>query len=194
MKNYGNRNITPLEILNTMTEKEMRKEYTRLRKVASGRLRTLQNSEIGRRSGTWRRYIDEFPSARGKSKAEIAHRLSTAYYFLSLQESSVTGLKKMRDTFIETMNDSGYTWINKDNYYDFIEFMDTVKSYYDTVTYDSDRAVDVFDVMTANGFSSEDLKDDFDWWFNNYRKIKSKPIKTGMSYEEYKKYVEGKNG
>ena len=194
MKNYGNRNITPLEILNTMTEKEMRKEYSRLRKVASGRLRTLKNSEIGRRSGTWRRYIDEFPSARGKSRAEIAHRLSTAYYFLSLQESSVSGLKKMRDSFIETMNDSGYTWINKDNYYDFIEFMDTVKSYYDTVTYDSDRAVDVFDVMTQAGFSADDLKNDFDWWFENYRKIRSKPIKTGMTYEEYKKYVEGKNG
>ena len=116
------------------------------------------------------------------------------YYFLSLQESSVTGLKKIRDTFIETMHDSGYTWINKDNYYDFIEFMDTVKSYYDTVTYDSDRAVDVFDVMTEAGFSADDLKGDFDWWFENYRKIKSAPIKTGMTYEEYKKYVEGKNG
>lgn len=190
----GNRNVTPLEILNTLTEKEMRKEYSRLRKVARGRLRTLENSEIGRRSNTWRRFTDEFPSGRGKSKAEVAHRLSNVYYFLSLQESSVTGLKKIRDTFIETMHDSGYTWINKDNYYDFIEFMDTVKSYYDTVTYDSDRAVDVFDVMTQAGFSADDLKNDFDWWFENYRKIKSAPIKTGMTYEEYKKYVEGKNG
>ena len=194
MKYYGNKNVTPIEILNTMSEKEIRKEYSRLRKVANGRINTLRNSEIGRRSGIWRRYIDEFSSARGKSKAEIAHRLSNAYYFLSLQESSVTGLKKMRDTFIETMNDSGYTWINKDNYYDFIEFMDTVKSYYDTVTYDSDRAVDVFDVMTQAGFSADDLKNDFDWWFENYRKIRSKPIKAGMAYEEYKKYVEGKNG
>lgn len=194
MKYYGNADITPIEILNTMTEKEIRKEYSRLRKVASGRLRTLKNSEIGRRSGTWRRYIDEFPSARGKSKAEIAHRLSSVYYFLSLRESTITGLKKIRDTFIESMRDSGYTWITKDNYYDFIEFMETVKSYYDTVTYDSDRAVDVFDVMTSAGFSADDLKDDFDWWFENYRKIKSKPIKTGMTYDEYKKYVEGKNG
>ena len=177
-----------------MTEKEMRKEYSRLRKVAIGRINTLRNSEIGRRSGTWRRYVDEFSSSRGKSKAEIAHRLSNVYYFLSLQESSVTGLKKMRKTFIETMNDSGYTWINEDNYYDFIEFMDTVKSYYDVVTYDSDRAVDVFDVMTDAGFSSVDLKGDFDWWFKNYRKIKSKPIKSGMTYDEFKKYVEGKNG
>lgn len=194
MKNYGERYITPLEILVTMTEKEMRKEYSRLRKVANGRLRTLKNSEIGRRSYTWRRYEDEFQSARGKSKAEIAHRLSNVYYFLSLQESSVSGLKKMRDAFIESMHDSGYTWINKDNYYDFIEFMETVKAYYDVVSYDSDRAVDVFDVMTQAGFSTGDLKNDFDWWFENYRKINSKPIKAGMTYEEYKKYVEGKNG
>ena len=194
MKNYGEGHITPLEILNTMTEKEMRKEYSRLRKVANGRLRTLKNSDIGSRADTWRSFADEFPSARGKSKAEIAHRLSNAYYFLSLKTSSVTGLREMRDTFIESMHDSGYTWINKDNYYDFIEFMDTVKSYYDVVTYDSDRAVDVFDVMTQAGFSADDLKYDFDWWFENYRKIKSAPIKTGMTYEEYKKYVEGKNG
>lgn len=193
MKYYGNCGITPLEILNTMTEKEMRKEYSRLRKVASGRLRTLKNSEIGRRSGTWRRYIDEFPSARGKSKAEIAHRLSSVYYFLSLQESSVTGLTKMRNTFIESMHEQGYTWINKENYFDFIDFMETVKSYYGVVTYDSDRAVEVFDVMTEAGFSTDDLKNDFDWWFENYRKIRSKPIKTGMTYKEYKKYVEGKN-
>ena len=194
MKYYGNRDITPQEILNTMTEKEMRKEYSRLRKVARRRLRTLENSEWGKHSVTWRDYVGEFPAGRGRSKAEIAHRLSTAYYFLSLKTSTVSGIREIRDKFLETMHDEGYTWVNKDNYYDFIEFMDTVKSYYDTVTYDSDRAVDVFDVMTDAGFSADDLKDDFDWWFENYRKIKSKPIKTGMTYEEYKKYVEGKNG
>ena len=194
MKYYGNRDITPQEILNTMTEKEMRKEYSRLRKVASGRLRTLENSEWGKRSVTWRDYVGEFPAGRGRSKAEIAHRLSTAYYFLSLKTSTVSGIREIRDKFLETMHDEGYTWVNKDNYYDFIEFMETVKSYYDVVTYDSDRAVDVFDVMTEAGFSADDLKNDFDWWFENYRKIKSKPIKNGMSYEEYKKYVEGKNG
>ena len=194
MKYYGNSDITPLEILNTMTEKEMRKEYSRLRKVANRRLKTLSNSEIGMRSNTWKFYMNEFPSARGNSKAEIAHRLSSAYYFLSLKSSSVTGLREMRNDFIESMHDQGYTWINKENYFDFIDFMETVKSYYDVVTYDSDRAVDVFDVMTEAGFSADDLKDDFDWWFENYRKIRSKPIKTGMTYEEYKKYVEGKNG
>lgn len=194
MKNYGERNITPLEILNTMTEKEMRKDYSRLRKVANGRLKTLSNSKIGMRSNTWKFYMNEFPSGRGKSRAEIAHRLSSAYYFLSLKSSSVTGLREMRDDFIESMHDQGYTWINKENYFDFIDFMETVKSYYDVVTYDSDRAVDVFDVMTEAGFSTDDLKNDFDWWFENYRKIRSKPIKTGMTYEEYKKYVEGKNG
>ena len=194
MKYYGNSDITPLEILNTMTEKEMRKEYSRLRKVANGRLRTLENSEWGKHSVTWRDYVGEFPAGRGRSKAEIAHRLSTAYYFLSLKTSTVSGIREIRDKFLETMHDEGYTWVNKDNYYDFIEFMVTVKSYYDTVTYDSDRAVDVFDVMTDAGFSADDLKNDFDWWFENYRKIKSKPIKNGMSYEEYKKYVEGKNG
>ena len=194
MKYYGNCDITPLEILDTMTEKEMRKEYSRLRKVANGRLRTLENSEWGKHSVTWRDYVGEFPAGRGRSKAEIAHRLSTAYYFLSLKTSTVSGIREIRDKFLETMHDEGYTWVNKDNYYDFIEFMDTVKSYYDTVTYDSDRAVDVFDVMTDAGFSADDLKNDFDWWFENYRKIKSKPIKNGMSYEEYKKYVEGKNG
>ena len=194
MKYYGNSDITPLEILDTMTEKEMRKEYSRLRKVANGRLRTLENSEWGKHSVTWRDYVGEFPAGRGRSKAEIAHRLSTAYYFLSLKTSTVSGIREIRDKFLETMHDEGYTWVNKDNYYDFIEFMVTVKSYYDTVTYDSDRAVDVFDVMTDAGFSADDLKNDFDWWFENYRKIKSKPIKNGMSYEEYKKYVEGKNG
>ena len=194
MKYYGNSDITPLEILNTMTEKEMRKEYSRLRKVANRRLKTLSNSEIGMRSNTWKFYMNEFPSARGKGKAEIAHRLSSAYYFLSLKSSSVTGLREMRNDFIESMHDQGYTWINKENYFDFIDFMETVKSYYDVVTYDSDRAVDVFDVMTEAGFSTDDLKNDFDWWFENYRKIRSKPIKTGMTYEEYKKYVEGKNG
>ena len=138
--------------------------------------------------------MNEFPSARGKSKAEIAHRLSSAYYFLSLKSSSVTGLREMRNDFIESMHDQGYTWINKENYFDFIDFMETVKSYYDVVTYDSDRAVEVFDVMTEAGFSTDDLKNDFDWWLENYRKIRSKPIKGGMTYEEFKKYVEGKNG
>lgn len=193
MKYYGDGNITPLEILNSMTEKQIRKEYSRLRKVAIGRLRSLEKSEIGKRSGTWRNYVEAFPGGRGKSVGEIAHRLSQAYYFLTLKESSVTGLREIRNDFIKTMNDEGYTWINKDNYFDFIDFMESVRSYYDSVSYDSDRAVEVFDVLTANRFSPEELKDDYDWWFENYRKIKRKPNSKGLSYEEYKKYVEGKN-
>lgn len=193
MKYYGDGNITPLEILNSMTDKQIRKEYSRLRKVAVGRLRRLEKSELGKRSGTWRNYAEAFPSSRGKSTGEIAHRLSQAYYFLSLKESSVTGLREIRDDFIKTMNDEGYTWINKDNYFDFIDFMESVRAYYDSVSYDSDRAVEVFDVLTDNGFSPEELKGDYDWWFENYRKIARKPNSKGLSYEEYKKYVEGKN-
>lgn len=193
MKYYGNMDITPIEILNIMTEKEIRKEYSRLRKVATGRLKTLEKSEWGKRSITWRAYRDAFPVGRGKSVGEIAHRLSQAYYFLSLTGSSVTGLRQMRDDFIKTMNDGGYTWINKDNYFDFIDFMESVRSYYNAVSYDSDRAVEVFDVLTTNGFSPEELKGDYDWWFENYRKIERKPNSKGLSYDEYKKYVEGKN-
>lgn len=193
MKYYGNINITPIEILNTMTEKEIRKEYSRLRKVATGRLKTLEKSEWGKRADTWRSYRDAFPSGRGRSTGEIAHRLSQAYYFLSLKGSSVTGLREIRDDFIKTMNDDGYTWINKDNYFDFIDFMESVRAYYDSVSYDSDRAVEVFDVLTDNGFTSDSLRGDYEWWFENYRKIKSKPNTKGLSYKEYKKYVEGKN-
>lgn len=193
MKYYGNADITPLEILNSMTEKQIRKEYSRLRKVAAGRLRALEKSEFGKRADTWRSYRDAFPSSRGRSTGEIAHRLSQAYYFLSLKGSSVTGLREIRDDFIKTMNDDGYTWINKDNYFDFIDFMESVRSYYDSVSYDSDRAVEVFDVLTVNGFSPEELKGDYDWWLENYRKIARKPNSKGLSYEEYKKYVEGKN-
>lgn len=193
MKYYGNRDITPLEILNTMAEKEIRKEYSRLRKVAVGRLKTLEKSEWGRHSDTWRDYVGEFPAGRGRSKAEVAHRLSKAYYFLGLKTSTVTGLREIRDKFLETMHeDSSYSWLNKDNYWDFTEFMDEVQAYYDTVSYDSDRAVDVFDVMTSNNFTGEDLKNDFDWWMNNYRKVKAKPRIQGMSYDTYKKYVDGK--
>lgn len=193
MKYYGNADITPLEILNSMTEKQIRKEYSRLRKVANRRIKTLEKSEWGKHSKTWRDYAGEFPSGRGKSKAEIAHRLSSAYYFLSLKTGTVTGLREIRDKFLETMHeDSNYSWLNKDNYWYFTEFMDEVQAYYDTVSYDSDRAVDVFDVMTSNNFTSEDLKDDFDWWMNNYRKVKSRPRIQGMSYDTYKKYVDGK--
>lgn len=193
MKYYGNIDITPVEILNSMTEKQIRKEYSRLRKVAVGRLKTLEKSEWGKHSDTWRDYVDEFPTGRGRSKAEVAHRLSRAYYFLGLKSSTVTGLREIRDKFLETMHeDSSYSWLNKDNYWDFTDFMDEVQAYYDTVSYDSDRAVDVFDVMTSNNFTGEDLKDDFDWWMHNYRKVKSRPRIQGMSYDTYKKYVDGK--
>ena len=68
--------------------------------------------------------------------------------FLSTKTSTVTGARKAQSEFVKTMNEMGYSFINKQNAQQFGEFMREVKKHADYKGRDSEQLVDLY--KTAN--------------------------------------------
>lgn len=112
-------------------EAAARKEYTRLRNIAQKRLKRLAGSEFAE-SKEYLINANRFVTLKEmKSPNELYARLSDLQRFINAKSSTVTGQKARRDKAIRTWNEKpGMEWVNKENFKDFIEFLQFMKSMY----------------------------------------------------------------
>ena len=165
------------------TKAEVSKEYTRLRRVANQRLNRLEKAGYGS-SSIMRRYGDGFGSARGLSEAQMRAKLGEVARFLSLKTSSVTGQKAAVSSFIESMHEKGYDFINKQNAAAFGRFMEAAKRHYGTKkAFDSEAIVDLFEQTLEAGADPEQVAQDFDYWSDNMDQLRA-PDASPEEYEQ----------
>ena len=111
-------------IYNTMTEKEIRAEYSRLRSVARKRIERLGRSEFNT-SQTYLSNRGRFvPLAEVKNKQQAAKLLADVELFVSAKTSSISGLKRARKESIQSLRAHGYNFVNQENFKAFTEFME----------------------------------------------------------------------
>ena len=116
--------------LSRYSEKELRDEYTRLRKIARDRLRRIEKSEdfadslIVRNNKDW---LSVPPSSI--PAAALPSVLSQTESFLRAKTSTLTGLKKARALTIESLKASGIRGVNTKNFNAFTNFMNKTKLY-----------------------------------------------------------------
>lgn len=125
---------TPYQILKevrsrSVTEKQLRSEYTRLRDRAQKQLKRLAASEYGvpekwaaeaARGGFWK--LGQLRDVR-----EIAFAMSSLQEFINAPTASVSGRTKIAKETISTLHEHGYTGINKKNLAQFGRFMDKMR-------------------------------------------------------------------
>lgn len=111
-----------------ITEREARKEYSRLRSVAVKRLARLKGTE-GEQYSAFRRYgKDGFAKLdQITSKGILARELSAVYDFLNLRTSSIGYIRAARREALETLQERGFTFLNKSNILEFGEFMESAR-------------------------------------------------------------------
>ena len=112
-----------------MPEREIRKEYSRLRSIARKRLQRL--SEGGYEMTTaYRMNQNRYRTLKelNDSPKQLAERLSDLSRFISARSSTVTGQKGIEQDRITSLHEAGYTWINRKNIKAFGEFMNYVKA------------------------------------------------------------------
>lgn len=106
----------PLALQEAHSEKELRKEYARLRSVALKSIKRLGESEFSE-GATYRENRDKFAATSAlKSKQDVARALTDVTRFLSAKGHSVRGLREIRKESIATWHAAGYKWVNKENY------------------------------------------------------------------------------
>lgn len=148
----------------SLTEPELRKEYSRLRSIARKRIERFENTE-------WvdtQQYIQNkgkfVPLKQVKTEVELRHLLTDVARFITAETGSVSGLKKQKKKMIETLNERGYDFINKDNVRQFADFMEFTRMASLGRIYDSKERAEFFDYATGNGIKGDELKETYMKW------------------------------
>lgn len=117
------------------SEKELRREYTRLRDIARKRLQRLESSEFVDTSETYKQNKKGFKTIKqlindtgNIKKTQFARELSKLARFLSSPTSTVSGIRKQRKKALQTLEEHGYTFVNEENFDRFTKAMEEFRT------------------------------------------------------------------
>lgn len=107
---------------------EARAEYSRLRSAAVKRLQRLSGTE-GERYSAFRMYGKEgFPSLpKNASASEVGRALADVHHFLEMKTSSISQIRESQRQALRTLQERGYSFVNKSNIREFGEFMEAAR-------------------------------------------------------------------
>lgn len=151
-------------IAHTLTMKQAREEYSRLRKITNARLERFKGTEW-ESTDFFKVNYNRFPKLSDiKSDRDLLHNLSAISYVATSQRATVTGNIQERNQKIDTLHRHGYDWVNKDNFQQFSDFMDEFRSHRLAEIYDSEQAVDIAEIL-------QDKRVDLEYIFQNFQKF-----------------------
>lgn len=168
------------------TFKEAKKEYSRLRSIARKRLERLGKSEFAG-STTYKNWESGFETVEKLgNERDLRKALYDVSRFLSAKTSTITGARKAQAEFVKTMQDMGYSWINKQNAQQFGEFMREVKKHEDYKGRDSEQMVELFRTAKEKRIDPLSLAKNYEKWFDNEKRFEAAPRTNQIiSFEEF---------
>ena len=153
-----------------LTDKELRTEYSRLRSIARKRLERFEGTEW-KTSQIYKYNKEGFkPLAEIKTDRELRMLLSDVARFVTAERGSVSGLEKERKQSVKTLNERGYTFVNKKNFRKFAEFMEYVRTANLNRIFDSKRVADFYEATEKRNFTNNEMRNAFKSWSRSQRK------------------------
>ena len=180
----------------TLTEKEMRSEYSRLRKIANKRLSALGRSRF---SGTQAYILNVGKYVtldKIKSERDLMYRLQDLAKFVTAKSGSVSGQYEMRRNALESLMERGLHFVNEKNFEMFGQFMEEARIRGYAKIYGSERVSELFGVASKKGIKPDELFKDFGFWMQNKQNLEEMPkIKNEKKRNsaEYKKAIAGES-
>lgn len=186
--------VSSIDIAETLSLSEVRSEYRRLSRIARQRLGALERAGYGY-TETYKNAAGQFPPiSKLDSQKDVERHLSRVARFLSGKLSSVTALRQYERESIETLHERGYDFVNRSNFRQFAEYMDSLKDVAKERQYGSVRIAELFGEAKRKGISPDELKEDFHYWYENAEKLKEQPRirKEGkrVTAADYRKAIE----
>ena len=110
------------------SEKELRREYSRLRAVSQKSIQRLGKSEFAN-GATYRHAVGRFPTTKSiKEKRDLVMALVDLTQFVASKGSSVSGLKEIRAEQVATWNGVyEYEFVTIGNYSAWVEFLEVMQ-------------------------------------------------------------------
>ncbi len=144
-----------------ITEADIRKEYSRLRQQANRNLARFvgtewEDTQVYRYNA--QRYKTLAEIDKGGGVRELASLLTDLHEYVNAKTATISGLERQRAQAIETLHDRGYTFVNKDNFKMFTQFMDDLRQKKIASLYDSERLAELFSTAEKTGVSIASLE------------------------------------
>lgn len=143
---FGDKSAYKYYNLDSRTESELRKEYSRLRAIANKRITRLEKAGFGE-SSILERYGQGFAKTSSIAKGDTALIKKALYevaWFTTAERSTVSGERKAMAKEIRKLTESGYDFVTADNYYKFKRFMQEMRDSGMIDAYGSNRIAEIF--------------------------------------------------
>ena len=164
---------------NSKLSLEDKKDLLRkFKKTAQDRMYRLEKSKIGAQTAkNWKKTLNF--NINEMSESDINFKIAQVASFLASDQSTVSGIKKIRKKSISTLQDHGYD-VNEENYDDFIDFMNMFGE--DFVP--STQIANFFSKASGQGYNANQINQAFKKWTEDKSKFKKEVIemmKTGKT-------------
>lgn len=150
-----------------ISEKDLRREYTRLRNIAQKRIVRLKADPLLKRLENVKDAISTgFPTLKeiGKSSTALAGHLAGLRSFLTKEESTVYGARRKFERNVRKAREATGDFIDEGTYPDFDRFMRFARETTRGFRIGSPEIVDFFDDNSGKYSTQEELEDAFYLW------------------------------
>lgn len=167
-----------------MSEKEIRKEYSRLRSIANKRLERLDIQNLGLKAMTGFRY----PTISNIEKAGISNvrsALADVSSWLNDYRSSVTGEKQFLNDFREMFIEKGYgsLVVTPEQIYNTIRFLEEIRGEYNDTLLPSGDALDALQQAQRLKIPMDKLLENIDLFVQHLDELENvQPTKGGRKF------------
>ena len=147
-------------------EKEIRKEYSRLRDVLNKRIQRINESDFAGQ-GIAGQFPKGLPKLADIAPGDLPYLLQQAATALNSRGGSLKGLQTRQSETIKSLRERGYTNISDSNIRAFANFMEEARDRGLEKVYGSDTIATMYDSIVALDISPEAIMQDFAWWLDN---------------------------
>lgn len=155
-----------------------RAEYSRLRSAAVKRLERLSRTE-GARYSAYQMYGKEgfAPLPKNATPAEVGRALADVYHFLEMKTSSISQIRESQRQALKTLQERGYSFVNKSNIKEFGEFMEAARQQ-KVVSNNrggSPTIVELYETVKRLQMSPEQVQRRFSYWLSKRKELETIP-------------------
>lgn len=160
----------------SLSDQELAREYSRVRREAQERLRSFQRSKdlelrsaavVAEKAGV---YLNRAQiKAAGGGRAMMEDLLVDAFRFVSAKTSSVSGYRNTQDKQVNALQAAGYDFVNRGNLRQFGEFMDYFRDRKDSKSFGSGTVAKAFGMAAKKGITPKQLEQHFKFYVNQVK-------------------------
>ena len=173
----------------SLSEKEIRDEYRRLRNIANKRIDRLKRAGYTD-TQAYLRNVGAYKSPSNYTMVELQYKLYQISKFVSAKSSTVGGMREIEKQMLGKLHEKDLGRIT--NLQEFGDFMEWARAKYKNSEFDSERAAEVFNESKRRRIDIEEIKKDYEIYRDNYKKFTELPVyrkEERRTSEWYKKVL-----